>query len=230
MNNNKTTNILLGILIVVLIAIGVIMAINQNRNSYRNGMTANDFPVIDNRNNIPEPVKTNPSQQVSSTSTPRISNWNSFPGDEVWALLDENKLVFERDSGVKISQQVDLTGDGISEAIVEGNGGNNGFATILIANSNGVEVAKVKNKNGIISPVYVYSVGRVAVNESYKFIPNENGFYTVSKTLDERADNSDSSHFMCATGAVSAYQWNPKTNLFEYNSALTAKYTASECK
>lgn len=229
MNNNKTTNILLGILIIVLVAVGITIAVNQRQNPSTKGIV-NDFPVIDNRNNTIEPVKNNSNQQVSTTSTPRTFNWSTLPGDETWYLIDQAGIYFEKDFGVHFSQSVDLTGDGIPEGIFDGNGGNNTAATILISNSDGVSVAKAKNKNGTISPVYVYSVGRVAVNENYKFIPNENGFYMVSKSLDENADNSDSSHFICASGAVSAYQWNPKTSLFEWNSALTAKYTTIECK
>lgn len=68
MNNNKTTNILLGILIVVLIAIGIIMARNQNRNSYRNDIVQNDDSMMDNQSNTPELVKTISNQQVQTTT------------------------------------------------------------------------------------------------------------------------------------------------------------------
>ena len=52
MNNNKTTNILLGILITVLIAIGIIMATNQNRNSYRNDMVRNEDSMMDSEKEL----------------------------------------------------------------------------------------------------------------------------------------------------------------------------------
>lgn len=66
MNNNKTTNILLGILIVVLIAIGIIMAVNQNKNSYRNEYDENKVSMMDPRNEIPDQVRSNTNKQVTT--------------------------------------------------------------------------------------------------------------------------------------------------------------------
>lgn len=70
MNNNKTTNILLGILITVLIAIGIIIVTNQNKNldSYRNDIVQNDDSMMDNQSNTPELVKTISNQQVQTTT------------------------------------------------------------------------------------------------------------------------------------------------------------------
>ncbi len=66
MNNNKTTNILLGIMIVVLIAIGIIMATNQNRNSYRNDMMRNDDSTLNRQNEISDQVQSNTNKQVTT--------------------------------------------------------------------------------------------------------------------------------------------------------------------
>ena len=69
MNNNKTTNILLGILIVVLIAIGIIIAINMNRNSYRNNMMRNDYSVADNEMKSFEQNKSNQNNVSENINT-----------------------------------------------------------------------------------------------------------------------------------------------------------------
>lgn len=65
--NNKTTNILLGILIVVLVSIGIIMVTNQNRNSYRNDMIRNGDSILDRQNKISDQVQPNTDQQVITT-------------------------------------------------------------------------------------------------------------------------------------------------------------------
>ena len=229
MNNNKTTNILLGILILVLIAIGVIMAVNQNRNSYRNDMSANDFSVIDNQNDISESVKTSSTQQVSPTSLKSI-NWKSVPISTIENLAKKANLSMEGDLRLS-TESYDLTGDGSIEGIYSFPSGNSDTTIIALANSDGsTSLAKMKEKNGSIGIVVLYSVGRVSHSISYKFLPNERGFYVVSKDLDESADNSEFSHLICGDNGVSAYQWNSKVGLFEYNSTLSAKYTAIECK
>ncbi len=230
MNNNKTTNILLGILIIVLIAIGIIMAVNQNRNSYRNNMMRpEDFPVIDNRNELPPQVSPKGAQQVSITSLKSV-NWKSVPISTIENLAKKANLSMEGDLRLS-TESYDLTGDGSQEGIYSFPSGNSDTTIITLANADGTtSLAKMKEKDGSVSTVGLYSVGRVSHSISYKFLSSEQGFYVVSKDLDESADNSEFSHLICGDNGVSAYQWNSKTSLFEYSTTLTAKYTAIECK
>ncbi len=244
MNNNKTTNILLGILIVVLVAIGIIMATNQNRNTYPNDLVQNkdsmmnnqnntnkdDFPVIDNQKDIPEPVKTNSNQQVSTTTNSKNINWSSVSTSTIENLIKKTEFPLEGKPTLSTETQ-DLTGDGIKEGIYGLPSGNAGLTIVAMTNADGsVSLARMKKKDGSIGIVGFYSVGSASYSISYKFLPNERGFYEVSKNIDENADNSESSHLICGSNGILAYQWNPTTSLFEYNSALTAKYTAIECK
>lgn len=232
MNNNKTTNILLGILIVVLVAIGIIMATNQNRNAYRNDMMRNDDSIMDNRNDISIPVKSNsPQQQVSTTMNSKDINWSSVSISTIENLIKKTEFPLEGKPTLSTETQ-DLTGDGIKEGFYGLPSGNAGITVIAMTNADGsVSLAKAKNKDGSTSPVGLWSTGMASYSMGYKLLPKEHAFYSVSKTLDEFADNSEFSHLICKdTYGVEAYQWNPKTSLFEYNSALTAKYTAIECK
>jgi hypothetical protein len=85
-------------------------------------------------------------------------------------------------------------------------------------------VAKQKNKDGSITPVALVSVGRVMVQEGYELVPTENGFYTASMSYNEQSDK-----FKCNPNGVHAYKWNTTTKLFEWNQAMTTKYTTQVC-
>lgn len=229
MNNNKTTNILLGILIVVLVVIGIIIVVNQKQNPSTKGIV-NDFPVIDSQNQSSEQVRFNSNQQAPTQAVSKNINWKSVSISTIENLAKKSNLLMEGDLRLS-TESYDLTGDGSIEGIYSFPSGNSDTTIIALANSDGsTSLAKMKEKNGSIGIVGLYSVGRVSHSISYKFLPNERGFYVISKDLDENADNSEFSHLICGSNGVSAYQWNPKTNIFEYSTALTERYTAIECK
>lgn len=62
------------------------------------------------------------------------------------------------------------------------------------------------------------------VSESFKLIPEHNGFYTISKSND-----SEGMGFNCNTDGVNVYSWNNSTKLFEWNQSLSLVYTEQEC-
>lgn len=217
MNNNKTTNILLGILIIVLIAIGIIMTTNQNRNSYRNDMMRNDDSRIDDQSNALKSVKTTTERQDSTT-------WSSNDGITI-EKLDKNQH-----NDVYLKESVDLTGDGVPEAVFgasDGGAAAAAIAWIAAKDSNGkISLLNMKEKSGSTHQIYLAVTGSSSYNSYFKLVPEVNGFYTIDLQYDEASDK-----LACTTdSAIQAYQWNPKTSLFEYNSTLTAKYTAIECK
>ena len=149
MNNNKTTNILLGILIVVLVAIGVIMATNQNRNSYRNDMMRNDNAMMDNRNDLSTPVKTNSAQQVSTATNSKDINWSSVSISTIESLIKKTEFPLEGSPTLSTETQ-DLTGDGIKE----------GFYGLPSGNA-GLTIIAMTNADGLVSLRYFCSLARV---------------------------------------------------------------------
>lgn len=126
------------------------------------------------------------------------------------------------------SESVDLTGDGLSDAIFGGHGGNAGIALIVINNESQPEIAYQKDQLGFISPVRLYSVGRVAASLGYQLLPEENAYYTVEKLADHEAyDPQGGTVFVCEN--FSAYVWDEMARMFEYNQALSDQYYAQEC-
>ena len=209
---NKSTNILLIILIITIIIVAFIALDKKD--------TSNDKLL----------EKTNSTSDLNKLSLdPR---WNNLSKNKLEEIMSERKDVyFEKDPGLTLSQEMDLTGDSINEAIIEGNGGNNGVSFILIKNTdNEIEIANQKNKDGSISTVSLISIGRAMTSEGYELIPGKNGFYTISLELDEQADNPSLSSFKCHSDGLAFYSWNQQTKLFEWNKILTTEYTTKFCK
>jgi hypothetical protein len=177
-------------------------------------------------------VKVPPKEEAKPAPVQTVFDWKSLSKNEIETIVSkEPDVYFEKDIGLSLTQEVDLTGDGKPEAIVNGNGGNNEVSFILYKNREGnVSVAKLRNKNGELSPATLLEIGRVMVNASYKLLPSENGFYTSSLEFDDSADNSETSHFKCGEDSVNAFAWNSQKEWFEWNKALTDKYTVEVCK
>jgi hypothetical protein len=210
-NNNKLTNILLIILIVIVLIVGFfIIKKPQNNND-----------LIDS--------KIDDSLDISKADDTNFDpKWDRLSKNEMVDIVSgEKDAYFETELGLNFSEEMDLTGDGIPEAIIEGNGGNNGVSFILIKNDkNDISIAKQKNKDGTISTISLLSVGRAMVSEGFELAPNDKGFYTVSKYYDEKIEK-----FKCnPDNGLSFYSWNTQTNLFEWDSVLTKKYTTEVCK
>lgn len=221
-------NILVLILVAGLLVLGFLyMKEKSTPDSFDNNFT-NTGAGIDNTtsNTTPgTPTNSNPSSPTG-TNNPTVSNtnWESFSTPSAYSLAT-NGGVYLSGPNVSLSQSVDLTGDGVQEGVFVGDGGNSGVTFILIKDSNGQNVlARQKNRDGSITPVNLVSVGRVMVSESFKLIPQQNGFYTVSKS-----NANQDGYFVCNADGVNAYVWSNTTSLFEWNQSLTYTYTSQEC-
>lgn len=210
-------NTLIAILVIAVVVIGYLFIKEKTK-------------PTDYSNAWPETVPATPTN--NNNSQPKLSNttvraeWQSHSSDYLLGVATNAGLYLEPGSGVSLSQMVDLTGNGIDEGVFTGNGGNNGASFIMIMGDDGKSyVAKQKEKDGSINPVYLVSVGRVMVSEGYELLPNEQGFYTVSKV-----NNEESGNFTCKQEGVKAYKWNASSKLFVWNQAMTDKYNTEVCR
>jgi hypothetical protein len=207
MKNYKVTNVLLIILIIAVLAVGYLIIKNSKT-------------TLEDKSNT-----------LAKNETIIQPNWkNVSENDFVNLVSKEADAFFEKEFGLELSDEIDLTGDGINEAVVSGNGGNNGVSFVLKKEGGNTIVLKQKEKDGSISPVALYEVGRVMVNVNFKLLPSEHGFYTASMIFDESANNTETSHFICDEESINAYAWNETTQMFEWNQTLTTKYTKEVCK
>ena len=204
--NNKITNILLVVLIFTVLGVGY---------------------VITRKSTIPENTLPLTLEESPSASQP---DWKNISKNKFESVLSkEPDVFFEKDFGLTLSEEIDLTGDGIKEAIVTGDGGNNSISFVFKKEGDNLIALKQKNKDGSISPVSLYEVGRVMVNVNFKLLPSEKGFYTASMVFDESANNQETSHFICDEESVNAYTWNENSKMFIWNQILTTKYTKEVC-
>lgn len=214
--NSKYYLIVIGILAAI---IGALLVMQYSKNDiYQTGAESNyQIPVGDTAGE-----KDNENSYTPPQNTP--FNWGTLSTQMISQIvLGETSLYFE--GMPTFSDSMDLTGDGIAEGIFTGNGGNNGLTIILIRNSDGTIVAaRQKNRDGSIQAVSLLDVGRVMVQEGYKLLPAQHGFYTESLHNDE-----DGGNFVCNTNGVNAYVWNSSTRLFQWNQALTTQSTAEVC-
>lgn len=223
-------NILIGVLAIGILIL-VYLLINKKDNSYNpelnlpeevsnSSNSTNHNPPVNN-----PPVVSNP--PVTSTPVnpaPTNPNWQSVSSSSAYTLATNAGIYLSSGSSVQLSQSVDLNGDGIDEGVFVGDGGNSGATFILMKDADGQNFfARQKNKDGTISVIQLLSIGRARVSESFKLVPEEKGFYTISKT------NDNDTGFSCSVNGVNAYSWNASTKLFEWNQSMTARYTAEVC-
>ncbi len=214
------------IIFLIVLGVGIVGAgayyVGVNKNAQKQG----EFLKIEDSSVVKEDLKESVEVKNSVSNSDVIKEWKSFKTDELQKIALAENIFLEKESGIGLSETVDLTGDGLDEAIFVGNGGNNNLGFIMTKNSDGTNsVLKNKEREGMIYPVLLLSVGRVRVNEQYKLLPAEHGFYTSSMSYDEKADK-----FTCNQNGVNAYSWSIKTKIFEWNKTLTDKYTKEVCK
>lgn len=212
-------NTLIAILVFGILIIGYLFIKEKTRPTDYTNVWPETVPAMQTNNNGSKPKLTNSAVR---------EEWQSHSSEYLLGVATNAGLYLEPGSGVSLSQMVDLTGNGIDEAIFTGNGGNNGASFIMIKGDDGKSyVAKQKYKDGTIGPVQLTAIGRVMVSEGYKLLPNENGFYTVSKS--NVSTDGETSNFKCNVNGVNAYKWNASTKMFEWNQSMTTKYTAEVC-
>jgi hypothetical protein len=223
MNENaKLTNVLLVVLIIAVVGVGYVLMKKQT--AY--------VPMSFDQNAYQQPIKQTQQVQTSTTGSAISPNWNQYTKAQLGTIVSGSNpdLYYEKDYGLTLSQTVDFNGDGATEAVVTGNGGNNDVSFILMRNGDGViRPTSMRLKDGTITPVALYQIGRVQVNENFKLLPAEHGFYTASLSLDESSEYSMGSNFVCRQDSVNGYQWDSQIGLFAWSQALTAKYTAQVC-
>ena len=150
-------------------------------------------------------------------------DWHSVSMSVFQSLIElEN---FEDDySGFRISETLDLTGDGAEEVVVAASGNSNETYFIFWRTANDyITLTKETAIDGSKVPGSLLQVSRVNNFAGFKLLPNENGYYSVSQSFD-----GEKGKWLC--GGVYAYKWNAELKLFELDPNLSAKYEQEGCK
>jgi hypothetical protein len=225
----QSSKILIIIFILPIIIFGVFL-LRNNKNEIRNdNMSSEDADKFDEFS-VPNP---NLDEMIGYDGAPLKSesldnSWKAISLEKVWSLIETKKDVFFlKDFGIKLINTFDITGDGIVDAVYQGNGGQNEAIILLTYKDNNIDFLEYKTKDGNIYPVYLVSYQHASGAADYKILPDEHAFYETTSYVSSGSD--DSVQFVCRKDSFATYQWNPNTNLFEYNQLLTQKYII-ECE
>lgn len=155
------------------------------------------------------------------------ANWQSLISDirKVLGSSFTGMAIYPNQS-ITIDQTQDITGDGISEALV--NAGTGGAATIglilMRLENNKPVLANFKKSNGEIAPINFLSGsgGAGRYGATTEMLPNKNAIYTGAYMAYGNASSD-----YCK---VEAYQWDAQAKIFNYSAALSSKLQKTYCE
>jgi hypothetical protein len=158
--------------------------------------------------------------------TPKPVNWESLIPNIKIALQQAfpGKNFQDEDIRLGNNPNVDITGDGVPEALVTEVCGATGYCDLVLIRmeNNQPVVARFKEKNGEITygKLVNGSGGAGRYGAETKFIESKNAVYSARYY----ADNSN--YDICE---ANAYQWNSQTKLFEFNISLSNEIGQDYC-
>lgn len=230
MNINKKgfINISLSILFIALISItGYFILTKKLPNQKNEIQQTNNSP---SQQLAPEITINNPTEITINNPTtetfPKTVNWESLlPTIRTILKQEFPDIKIELTNPITIYKKLDITNDGIPEALVSlGSGGAaTNLITLMRIEDDKPMVALFKQKDGKISPLVfiIGSGGAGRYGYTVEMLNNKNSIYYGSYS--KYGENTD----YCQ---VEWYQWNSQTKIFEYNEKLSAKMEQEYCQ
>ena len=174
------------------------------------------------------PTKTpTPTKTATPKPAPKPVNWESLIPDIKIALQQAFPGTNFQDEDIILGNNpnVDITGDGVPEALVTTICGATGYCNLVLIRmeNNKPVVARFKEKNGEITygKLVDGSGGAGRYGAETKFIESKNAVYSAHYF----AYNSNYDDICEAN----AYQWNSQTKLFEFNISLSNEIGQDYC-
>lgn len=125
---------------------------------------------------------------------------------------------------VRIEKEIDLTGDGVTEALVSlGTGGaSTSFFTIARIRNGEPVPARFKLSDGTVSELAFLEGGSAMHSDTLVLVPEDTEVYSgsIMRSGDEG---------LIDTCEVSVYTWNEQTEVFEYSASRSARTQTSFC-
>ncbi len=214
----RISNIILIVLVVVLAgAVGYFALVKKSPTPTSENQPTNNLPT----QQTPPTAKNNP---PTTTPTPKTVDWESLLPSMRTALKQAfpNGLVESADP-ISIYEKVDITGDGVPEAMVYLGIRGAAFSSISwmrIENGKPI-VALFKQKDGKISPLEFSAGASGPRGGGFGTLANKNAIYSEGYSM-----YGDSSDFC----SVDVYQWNSQTKIFEYNTGLSNEPQQDYCR
>jgi hypothetical protein len=188
-------------------------------------LIAGGFWYIKNR--APAPAPEAASNATSSDPAPARVEWEGLLPEVQKTLLRESpELQVSRGTGITITEEADLTGDGITEVLVDaGVGGAYTNSLVLMEVKNGgPAVSQLRTKEGdVIHADSFLSGASVRNGEETRLIPERGGVVAFHYSLKSDGITLD----FCE---AEAYVWDADTGLFEYQTGLSSSMRTTYCE
>ncbi len=177
------------------------------------------YSYFNNKKNVASTIYKN------SKETQIQNGWQSVSKNEIITAFKNDPSKEINQSIISFVQEVDLTGDGISEGLyVTGEGATGNSVTIFGRDVSG-EIIALKQKQ-IDEKLYLATLTQASgaqYQNGYMLLPKESGFYIFSKNN----VGVDKPAYVC--NSFVAYKWSINNNQFEQNEELRQKYQNVEC-
>lgn len=170
--------------------------------------------------------ETNTPGPVSSASA---VNWQSLIS-EIREVIGPNffDVKIEEFSPLAISEEKDITGDGVKEAFIDlGSGGAyTGYLALMKIEDSRPVLAQFRQEDGTISPVLFLEGASVMNGEAVEMLSEKNAIYSGhwSKSIDGEPFGS------LTDCDAEAYQWNEQLKVFEFSKILSLEIRPEFCQ
>jgi len=171
-------------------------------------------------------VKKPPVPPLSPTVACQQANWSALLPQIKNILIAAGAPSVGQFVPLAVGEEVDITGDGCTEAVVlvdAGGAYTTTFALFRSENSSPVFAEQKENSGQIVK--VMFDAGASVKNQlGYKTLPQDNGFYTFQKNYDEQ-----NGQIILANCEINTYVWNSATKVFDYNANLTTALSLQVC-
>jgi hypothetical protein len=168
------------------------------------------------------------SSQTDTTLRPQsLADWQTMiPAvrEALKAQFPEERIEGPYPVGIlRPGHVADITGDGVSEALVSfgAGGASTSQLTLLWIEGGKPVVARFKDRAGKIGPMVFVEGASVIHTDDVDLMPQEHSVYAIHY-------NYGANQKLHQCGGE-AYIWNPHSETFDYNPALTRKLTKIKC-
>jgi len=218
MNQKEYINIILIVLVIILAGIiGYLTLIKEPT-------PPTNIPVQETPLTINQTPLTNiPVQETPLRSEP--VNWEGLiPAIRTSLGPIDLGVRIEASRSLRISEKKDITGDNITEALVDlgSDGAYTSLLTLMRIENDKPVVAQFKMRDGRISPLTHASGASIMNSASVVMLPDKNAIYTGSWSRGPLGD--------LANCSVEAYRWNPQTKNFDFNLNLSNEIRSGFCQ
>ncbi|MCD8528041.1 MAG: hypothetical protein LRY41_01785 [Candidatus Pacebacteria bacterium] len=163
------------------------------------------------------------------TNAQAVQLWNNLSSQSLYDQALASGIWLEEGFGVNLSGVKDVTGDGVSEAIFTGNGGNADVSFIARAlTPTTYEILRMKLENNTSETLSLMRKGVVTYSVGYRIKEDQCRIGIYQYAIDQIAGNINCSS-QDLPAQINGYIWNQNEGLFVWNTDYTQQLIQEIC-